>query len=114
MKVIINNNIYNTKPVIVSKDISEGMMDKKFNQDYDSMLFLMTEGENTFWMKNCVTNLDILFINRDLITKIHHNCKPCINEECEKYRGYGDLVLELPGGDCKKFNIHTGDQIKLI
>ena len=45
MKVIINNNIYNTKPVIVSKDISEGMMNKKFNDEYDAMLFLMGEGE---------------------------------------------------------------------
>jgi hypothetical protein len=43
MKIIINNNIYSVKPVVVTKDIMEGMMNKKFQSDYDGMLFLMKE-----------------------------------------------------------------------
>ena len=114
MKIIINNNIYSVKPVVASKDIMEGMMNKKFQSDYDGMLFLMKESENSFWMKNCITNLDIIHINEDYITGIHQNFKPCITEDCDRYKGYGDLVLEISGGDCKKFNIKVGDQVKFI
>lgn len=114
MKIIVNNNMYNTTPVLVSKDIRNGMGNKKFGDGLDSMLFLMKEGNNSFWMKNCLINLDIIFINRDLITEIHHNCKPCISDDCESYTGYGDTVLEIPGGDCKKYNITIGDKIKIV
>ena len=65
-------------------------------------------------MKNCIVHLDIIYINENKIVKIHHNCKPCYDDDCDSYEGYGDLVLELPGGSCKKYGISDGDEIDLI
>ena len=34
------------------------------------------------------------------------------SSECERYRGYGDMVLEINGGDCDKYNIREGMSIE--
>jgi uncharacterized membrane protein (UPF0127 family) len=62
---------------------------------------------SSFWMKNCIVPLDIIFIENGEITKIHHNCEPC--SKCKKYEGTGSLVIEMPGGLCKHLNIKKGN-----
>lgn len=113
MKVKVNNNLFDVKTVLTSKDTQNGMMNKKFDDSYDGMLFLMKNGPHSFWMKNCVVHLDIIYIDDNQIVKIHHNCKPCFTDECESYSGEGDMILELPGGYCKKYNLKEGDKIDL-
>ena len=113
MKVKVNNNLFDVKTVLTSKDTQNGMMNKKFDDTYDGMLFFMNKGPHSFWMKNCVVHLDIIYIDDNHIVKIHHNCKPCFTEECESYSGHGDMILELPGGYCKKYNLKEGDTIDL-
>ena len=88
-------------------------MKKRFNKDFDGMLFLMGSGEHSFWMKDCIIPLDIIFIDGDEITKIHSNCKPCHEKYCPHYEGFGDMVLELEGGTCEKLGIEEGDVIKM-
>jgi uncharacterized membrane protein (UPF0127 family) len=111
MELIINKNKFKVKTVISSKDTSEGMMNKNFDDTFNGMLFIMSEGQHCFWMKNCITNLDIIFIEDDVITKIHHNCLPCKTKDCENYCGEGDMILELQGGTCKDLGIKIGDKI---
>ena len=113
MKVKINDNLFDVKTLLTTKDAQNGMMGKKFD-GFDGMLFFMKNEPHSFWMKNCVVHLDIIFINGNEIIKIHHNCKPCFTDECESYRGDGDLILELPGGTCKEYNIKEGNQIYLL
>ena len=113
MRVKVNQNIFNIKTLIDEKSKYIGMMGKKFD-GFDGMLFFMKNEPHSFWMKNCVVHLDIIFIDDNKIVKIHHNCKPCFEEECENYRGDGDLVLELPGGSCKKYKIKEGDEVNLL
>jgi uncharacterized membrane protein (UPF0127 family) len=110
MNLKIKNNLYNVKCVITSKDIQNGMMNKNFD-GFDGMLFLMDNEPHNFWMKNCITPLDIIFIKNGVISKIHHDCQPCKTPECKHYEGSGDMVLELPGSECKKYNIKEGDKV---
>lgn len=110
MQVIINDNIFDVKCVFTQKDIQNGMKNKKFD-NFDGMLFITKKQNHSFWMKDCIIPLDIIFINGDEITEIHHDCEPCRKNDCENFTGYGDLVLELPGGTCKKYQIKVGDNI---
>lgn len=114
MVVLLKNNFYKIKPVITPKDIQNGMMNKTFGDGFDGMLFIMNNDNHSFWMKNCIISLDIIFIEDNKITKIHSNCKPCIDDNCKSYKGYGNLILEIPGGDCEKYGITIGDTIKFI
>lgn len=111
IRVKINNNTFNCKLVSQKKEIQKGMMNKTFNS-FEGMLFMMPKTEmQSFWMKNCIVPLDIVFINDDVISDISHNCPPCKEEPCKSYTGYGDFVLELPGGTCKDMNIKVGDEV---
>lgn len=105
MIININSLEIKVKTMITPKDIQMGMMGMDFDNTFNGMLFVMGEGEHCFWMKNCIVPLDIVFISNNEITKIHHNCPPCKTKNCENYCGYGDLVLELPGGYCKENNL---------
>jgi uncharacterized membrane protein (UPF0127 family) len=92
MEIILNNNLLNVKCVMNSKDIQKGMMNRKFSKNFDGMLFLMDNKEHSFWMKDCIIPLDIIFIKDDRVSKIHHSCKPCKEEPCKRYKGSGDIV----------------------
>ena len=37
----INNNLFNLKTVFTDRDTQQGMMNKKFDDTFDGMLFLM-------------------------------------------------------------------------
>jgi uncharacterized membrane protein (UPF0127 family) len=109
MELLINNNSFTVKTMITPKDIQNGMMGKKFDNQFNGMLFILTDGEHSFWMKDCIVNLDIIFINNNTITKIHKNCKPCKGNNCLRYKGFGDMVLEIKGGSSDLYDIQEND-----
>jgi uncharacterized membrane protein (UPF0127 family) len=111
MLLSINNSKFKVKVLVSEKETQKGMMGKKFNNDFNGMLFMMGGDEHCFWMNNCIINLDIIFIKDDIITKIHHNCPPCKDDECRNYCGEGDMVLEVKGGTCKQKGISEGDEL---
>ena len=115
MKVTIGENIFEVKLSMTRKSISEGMMGKKFDNTFNGMLFIMPETtEQSFWMKNCIIPLDIIMINNNTITEIHENCEPCgKGSPCKSYRGFGNMVLEIGGGECTKNGINVGDNITI-
>ena len=111
MELVINNNLFNVKTIMTPRDIQKGMMGRKFDKNFNGMLFLMPDKKHSFWMKDCITSLDIIFIKDNKITKIHKNCKPCRSEDCERYSGTGDMVLEINDCDCDKYDIVVGDKL---
>jgi len=48
MFLTINNNIFDVKCLLTQKDIEEGMMNKKFNGDFDGLLFFMDDRDHSF------------------------------------------------------------------
>jgi uncharacterized membrane protein (UPF0127 family) len=113
MIIDINSSKFKVKIAATRDAIQNGMMKKRFNKDFDGMLFLMGSGDHSFWMRNCIVPLDIIFIDGNEITKIHSNCEPCHEKNCQNYEGFGDLVLELEGGTCESLGIEEGDVIKM-
>ena len=110
-EVIINNNLFNVVTMISEKDIEKGMMNNSFGTDINGMLVVMKPGQHSFWMKNCKTHLDIIFIKDMKVSKIHKDCPPCNKEKCQTYQGEGDLILEINGGDSDKYDIKEGDSV---
>jgi len=92
--------------------VMKGMMGKKFGPSYQGMLFVMGKDEQqSFWMKNCIIPLDIIFLHNNKITKIHKNCKPCESEVCPHYYGDGNFVLELDGGMSNRLGLEEGETL---
>ena len=112
MVISINNNKFNCKVVSSPSQIRDGMMGKTFD-GFDGMFFIMPEdGEQSFWMKNCIIPLDIIMIKNNVIVNIHHDCPPCLEEDCPSYCGNGNIVLELEGGTCEMLGIEAGDTVE--
>jgi uncharacterized membrane protein (UPF0127 family) len=114
MNIFINDNVFKCKVCVTPQSIIEGMQNKTFNMNFNGMFFMMpNKMDQSFWMYECIVPLDIIFIESDTITKIHHNCQPCDDElNCDNYTGFGDRILEVDGGTCHQLNIKEGDTIK--
>lgn len=104
MKIEINGNTYNVEYLKKSIDLERGAMGRK-NID-GCLLFDIGKGNHSFWMKNCLIPLDIIYIYNKKITRIHHNCQPCDEECTERYEGFGDIVLEFNAGEANNFKIN--------
>jgi len=88
-----------------------------FGESLDSdrgMLFIFDEeGEYSFWMKNTLIPLDIIWINSDKeVVYISKNTQPC-GEECKSVIpvGKAKYVLEINGGIADKIGIGLGDRL---
>ena len=107
----INNQLIPLEIMVTPEDHMTGMMGRDSLDG--GMLFPYGEaGQRSFYMKNCLIPLDIIFITKGEITNIHHNCPPCLEEQCQQYTGIADNVLELEGGYCEENSINVGDYIK--
>jgi uncharacterized membrane protein (UPF0127 family) len=87
------------------EEISRGMMGRK--ELNGCMVFKLKRGYHNFWMKNCLINLDIVFVLNNRISNIHLNCPV---EDPHKvnlphYSGLGDHVIEFPANTAKDFKI---------
>ena len=110
MNVIIDNKQIPLEIMSTPNAISTGMMGRDSIEG--GMLFLFPGvAERSFWMKDCLISLDIIFIINNKVTKVHRNCPPCHVNKCESYYGVADKVLEVPSGE---YSIKSGDVLDFI
>jgi len=98
------------------RELSKGLMFRPTLPNNRGMLFSFDPPQSvSFWMKNVLVSLDIVFIYRDKIVAIVHNAFPCQADPCAIYpRGDGllvDRVIELNAGF---FKAMVGDRINVI
>lgn len=88
-----------------------GMMGRE--QLNGAMVFPFGEvSEKSFWMKNCKIPLDIVFTIDGVVQDIHHQAQPCHNEDCQRYQGIADTIIEFNGGYSQENGLEIGDRIK--
>ncbi len=90
-----------------------GLMNRDSLPRSDGMLFVYDKpGPLSFWMRNTLIPLDMLFVNPDgSIGHIHHSAVPL--DETPISGGEGRIaVLEINGGLSKKLGLKAGDQLR--
>ena len=92
---------------------SRGLMFRKELRSGDGMLFIFDQEANqTFWMKNTLIPLDMIFIRRDkTIAGIVHEATPLTLTQ----RSVGKpslYVLEVPGGWAKANGVESGQSVR--
>ena len=120
-KIQIGDYIFNAKMVSTPEDVQNGMMHSHFDRHFNAMFFMLSENKmQSFWMKNCIIPLDMIFVDKNMkITTIQHSCMPCNNQlndyyVCPSYNGFGNFVIEVEGGTCKRLNIMENQEIKVL
>lgn len=109
MSVHINSKTYPAEYLSKSEDIQRGMMGRDTLNG--CMVFKMGLGHHSFWMKNCLIKLDIVFVQNKRITHIYLNCPVEDSHRMNPphYNGIGDHVIEFPGGTANEWKI--GDKV---
>ncbi|WP_255743714.1 DUF192 domain-containing protein [Aliiroseovarius sediminis] len=102
--------------VEIADDDSErarGLMHRETMPATHGMLFLYDRPrEVSFWMKNTLIPLDMLFLRADgTVARIHHNAVP---HDLTPIPGGTDIlaVLEVNGGIAKRFGIDAGSVLR--
>ena len=94
---------------------SKGLMFREELASGAGMLFVFPNEEiRSFWMKNTLIPLDILFINADKkIVTMYKNVQPCTTLLCPQYASTENAmyVLEVNAGFLNRYTIQEGDQI---
>jgi len=108
MNLILDNKVIPLEKMTTPNSISTGMMGR--DNINGGMLFMFPDiAERSFWMKDCLISLDIIFIINNKVTKVHQDCPPCNNNKCKSYYGIANKVLEFPAG---KYEIQEGTTLK--
>lgn len=78
------------------------------------MLFIFDDSDfRSFWMKNTLISLDMIFINENFVIVDIKNVDPCTTEVCGTYSNKAKYVLEVNEGYTRENNIKVGDTIAL-
>ncbi len=90
----------------------QGLMYRDAMAENNGMLFLMETLEpQSFWMKNTIISLDILYVDSDMrIVSIHPNCKPYSLTPIESGKP-ALYVVEVIAGYAAKHGLKEGDII---
>lgn len=91
----------------------QGLMRRKELPENRGMLFIFAyESRQTFWMKNTLIPLDMIFIGQDFKIKgIIENAKP-ESERLLRISEPSRYVLEVNAGFAQKNGIQAGDKVK--
>ncbi len=96
--------------------IALGLMYRRSLAEDKGMLFLFEQEEPlSFWMKNTLIPLDMIFISRDLVIVDITTMQPCRTAPCPSYTSKvpAQYVLEVNAGYCRRRNIKIGDRVSL-
>lgn len=104
---------FDVEAALTPDEQSKGLMFRKELAADGGMVFPMTPPRTaSFWMKNTVIPLDMLFIRTDgTIAMVAANTKPYAREPVSAGIPVAG-VLELRGGRAKELGIREGDRVK--
>jgi uncharacterized membrane protein (UPF0127 family) len=93
----------------------EGLMFRESLPEDSGMLFIF-EGEaiRSFWMKNTLLPLDMIFINSELeIVHIEKDVQPCESDPCRTYSSQlpAEYVIEVNAGFSQRKDLNAGDSL---
>jgi len=114
-QICINNNCFDIEIAQTEEEREKGLMYRSSLQLNQGMLFIFeNEDKHSFWMKNTLIPLDIIWISKDgEIVYIEKSAPPCDSDSCAVYKSNKKAlyVLEINSGKSEEFNIKIGDKI---
>jgi hypothetical protein len=85
--------------------------------DHGMLFVYPSPHQVSFWMKNTLLALDILFFGADhQLMETYPNVQPCQQKTCPRYQSHFPIqyALELPAGSVGNYDIRKGDQFKIV
>ena len=115
-KLCFNNHCFVVELAKTEQEWARGLMFRESMAPDKGMLFVFEEEkEHSFWMKNTLIPLDIVWLNRDKeVVFIAKNSQPCKTENCEIIipTEKAKYVLELNAGIVDEINLKIGNRLE--
>ena len=115
-KVVIKDAVINVEVVDNEEERANGLMFRERLGENDGMLFVFEDSDfRTFWMKNTLIPLDIIFISENFRIINIEEAEPCKEGRCEIYSSMdkAKYVLEVNKEFTEKKNISEGDLVNI-
>lgn len=116
-KVCLKNHCFDVELAITPEERSTGLMFREKLDSQKGILFVFNqEGKHSFWMKNTLIPLDIIWINENKeIVFISENTQPCKTSSCSTIEPTekAKYVLEINSGISKNIGLSFGDKAKI-
>ncbi len=93
-----------------------GLMYRRSLADNRGMMFIFDPPQPvSFWMKNTLIPLDIVFLEGGKVKAISPNVPPCKSDPCPTYGPNVaiDRVIELRGGRAAELGLKPGDNVTI-
>jgi uncharacterized protein len=102
-----------------SGEQSTGLMNRTELAHNRGMLFVFSPPRPvSFWMKNTLIPLDMIFVSNGVVKYIGAQILPCKQDPCPSYgpepKTDIDGVIELRGGRAAELQLKVGDRLKLM
>ncbi|TBR36357.1 MULTISPECIES: DUF192 domain-containing protein [Dyella] len=115
--VTLHGQRFSTEFATTDETRALGLMNRKELAADHSMLFIFADtDERSFWMKNTLIPLDILYFdaNRKLVS-MQLNVPPCKADPCPSYPSNAPAryVLELKAGTVSRIGAQVGDELSV-
>jgi uncharacterized membrane protein (UPF0127 family) len=113
----INSSRIQLEVATTPEQQATGLMFRTSLEPDRGMLFVFQPPRPTsFWMKNTLIALDMIFLYQDEVVAVIADVPPCQSDPCPTY-GPGntlvDSVLELPAGRASELGIQVGDRLEI-
>jgi len=114
-KVCFNDYCFLVEIADDSSERSKGLMGRESLDPDKGMLFIFDqESKHSFWMKNTLIPLDMIWINTDKeVVHMERNVQPCQVDPCPSYGPDKEAryVLEINAGQSDQANIQINDKL---
>lgn len=123
-EVYLADRLFELELALTPDQRAQGLMGREFMADDEGMLFVFPDeppypAEVSFWMKDCLMPIDIIFIDREGIVSAIHEMQPpepgTPDEDLPVYSSSGPVqfAIELRGGLASELGLEVGDFIEL-
>ncbi|WP_235108996.1 DUF192 domain-containing protein [Acaryochloris sp. 'Moss Beach'] len=116
-QALIKDSIVELEVAQTRQQQATGLMSRESLADNRGMLFPFSPPQSvSFWMKNVLIDLDMVFLRQGKVIAIQHSAPPCQSFPCPTYGPKGEIidqVIELRGGRAAELGIQAGDLITI-
>lgn len=114
--VEINNKKISIEIADSPEERQQGLMFRTSLSEDQGMLFIFEQSAQvSFWMKNTLIPLDIVFIDENKQIADIQTAQPCTADPCTLYKPPQPVlyVLEVNAGFAEKYGIKVGDKVEI-
>ncbi len=100
-----------------SREREQGLMYRENLPENQGMFFVFSDmAQRTFWMKNTLIPLDIIYISDTYRVVSISTVYPCKADRCEVYSSNAParFVLEVKAGFAEEHSVGVGDKVRLL